>query len=131
MGTWTSEILSERLVAAFRAMPYVPIYSPKRNALLVALRPSQTISTEALYALVGLTARYVPRESKARLALLTQARAKAGLGASVSEFCREMGWPRATFHLRLILATKMVVDGLNRDVSEIRLSAGPYVENTT
>ena len=115
MGEWTPELLGSRLIEAFRGMPGTAIFSPRVNDLRPC-RPSQQGSDRASQlALIGLTARYVPRESRERLAILTWARARAGHGTSVSEFCREMGWDRGAFELMRNRAARAIADGLNQD----------------
>src|SRR5215203_5507372 len=84
MGKWTPELLGSRLIEAFRGMPGTAIFSPRVNDLRPA-RPSQQGRDRASQlGLIGLTARYVPRESQERVALFTWARARAGSGASAT-----------------------------------------------
>jgi hypothetical protein len=112
---WTAERVCDRLIACFRALPTTGIYSPQLNGLVQGSPVYVRDITPLEF--IQLTARYIPRRAD-RLAVLTWARAKAGIGApAVAEACRELGWPKSTFERRRRAAAAIIAAGLNADVA--------------
>jgi hypothetical protein len=90
--SWTPHGVGERLVAAFRLLPNVPVFS------LGCIAPNDPARPElqAAIDLIDATERHLGADSDARKKLLSWARARAS-GRSIAEICREMGWPRGSF----------------------------------
>lgn len=91
---WTAEAVGERLVAEFRAFPFTGFRSPRPGVLepmgagdLDATRPT----------LISLSALYLadPERPHLRTHTLAWARAKAGVGNSIAQTCRDFGWDRS------------------------------------
>lgn len=94
---WTAEKVAADLVEAFRILPTMPVFSPRRSEFYPVL-PGQ--DTEALD-LVAVSERVLGRKSPGRRALLVWARSKAtkgDIGGSVSAYCREAGINLQTFN---------------------------------
>jgi hypothetical protein len=91
---WTGERVAERLVAAFRAMPGISIYSPSKGVF----EPSRPIDGLELITVVQLC---LGRESRECRDLLTWARLKAKAGdVSIREHFRQAGRNRKSFYYR-------------------------------
>jgi hypothetical protein len=69
------------LVASFRALPDIGVYSPQLNVLV----PSIPVGDVSPLEFIQLTGRYLPRHTPDRLMLLTWARTKAGIGEPVAK----------------------------------------------
>jgi hypothetical protein len=107
-------MVCERLIEAFRMMPYTGIHSPRKDVLV----PVAGDINGSRIDLIGLTSRYIPRPGdhpNIRVHLLAWARAKAGVGPSISETCRQFAWSRETVHVNRKRGLKAVADGLNAD----------------
>jgi hypothetical protein len=121
-GGWTKPVLLEVLTEAFRTLPDLPVWSPRKNTFVlvevpgVILRPPPTPLE-----LVGLTSHYLLREGRKRQQLLSWCRARAR-GASFAGVCRELGWNEKTADRNRRRGARMVVEGLNRDGVAVTLS---------
>jgi hypothetical protein len=98
------------MIAAFRKLPRVPVYSPQGDVLQPALIQPRPADLD----LIALSSHYLTRTSDERRFLLAWASARAS-GRSVREICREMRWPRENFRRKRHKACKAIADGLNRD----------------
>jgi hypothetical protein len=110
LAPWTAEHVCLRMIEAFKALPHVPIYSPRSNVLQTALDQARPADLD----LIALSALYLKDHEEERLFLLTWARARAA-GRSVRELCREHGWPRETFKRKRKKACLIIADHLNRE----------------
>jgi hypothetical protein len=113
-GQWTPQMVCDRLVEAFRAMPYMGIHSPRKDVLI----PTAGEIDGTKLDIVALTSRYIPRPddpAHIRVHLLAWARAKAGIGKSISRTCKCFGWSRQTLNENRRKACQIVSEGLNRD----------------
>lgn len=91
---WTAERVASRLVAEFRAFPYTGIHSPR----LGVLEPVGAVDADLVRpTLIGLSALYLadPERPHLRTHTLAWARAKAGVGNSIAQTCRDFGWDRS------------------------------------
>jgi hypothetical protein len=109
-------MVCERLIEAFRMMPYTGIHSPRKDVLV----PVAGDINGSRIDLIGLTSRYIPRPGdhpNIRVHLLAWARAKAGVGPSISETCRtySRGWNRDLVNQNRRRACRVIADGLNAD----------------
>lgn len=111
-GGWTAERVEARLVAEFRAFPYTGIRSPRPGVLETvsafgdpAIKPT----------LIGLSALYLadPRRPHLRARTLSVARARAGVGNSIAQTCRDFGWDRSATYDDARLGYGRLADALN------------------
>jgi len=124
-GDWTAAAFAEAVVEAFRTLPDIPVYSPRR-AELVPVNPRHD---GAGIDVIAWSERIFGRASDERRALLVWARAMAQRrirqdrhlrlvrsvpGGSVSDHCRETGVCRRTFDRRRIRACERIAAELNR-----------------
>jgi hypothetical protein len=108
---WTRRYLKSRLVRAFQNIQGIAIHSPRMFETL-DLDGARVSDLD----LVHLTARYLPRDSEARLALLVRARAMARVvGLPASDWYRGKGWDYRKFMAQCAIAAEAIVEGLNRD----------------
>lgn len=119
---WTEKDLELWLKAAFAAMPYTAIYAPRGNSLQ-AVDPN---APDATFDIVAFTGTVLGDRSELRRVLLLWARAAAtrgSVGGSVSEFCNERGWKRATFERQRRRALRLVVEAKNKRDGGVRDAA--------
>jgi hypothetical protein len=122
---WTAAAVAEAAIEAFRTLPNIPIYSPRR-AEFVPVNPRHDGSPIDI---IAWSERILGRASAERRALLVWARAMARRrirqdrhlrlvrsvpGGSVSDHCREAGVCRRTFDRRRIRACERIAAWLNR-----------------
>lgn len=115
---WTAEKVAADLVEAFRILPTMPVFSPRRSELYPVL-PGQ--DTEALD-LVAVSERVLGRKSPERRVLLVWARSKAtkgDVGGSVSAYCREAGVNLRTFNRQRRRACAAIAVDLNRQAEDV------------
>ncbi|MGU3665836.1 hypothetical protein ACLBX9_16780 [Methylobacterium sp. A49B] len=101
------------LKAAFRAMPFTPIYAPRGNTLRSAIdsQPSATFD------ILAFTGTVLGDRSEERKILLLWARAIATegeVGGSISEYCSARGWYRSKFDRTRIRACQKIAAEKNR-----------------
>ncbi|OHV16381.1 hypothetical protein BK022_12625 [Methylorubrum extorquens] len=100
------------LKAAFRAMPFTPIYAPRGNTLQSAAGDVP----DATFDIVAFSGTVLGDKSEDRKAVLVWARAmatKGQVGGSIAQFCREMDWERSTFDRRRIRACERIAVAKN------------------
>ena len=118
------------MVEAFRTLPDIPVYSPRRAELV----PANPRHDGAGIDVIAWSERILGRASDERRALLVWARARARRrirqdrhlrlvrsvpGGSVSDHCREAGVCRRTFDRRRIRACERIEVGLNQVGDEV------------
>ena len=87
---WTSEQVEAHLIAAYRRLPYAPVYSTGGHLQSGILAdPDPTVDT------LSWPTRFVP-DRPDRLMLSTWANCQANHPREYAERCRAMGWSRAT-----------------------------------
>lgn len=101
------------LKAAFREMPYTPIYAPRGNTLksVFGSKPSATFDILAFSGTV------LGDRSEERKILLIWARAivtEGDVGGSIAQFCEARGMYRSTFDRRRIRACQKIAAEKNR-----------------
>ncbi|CAO4135288.1 hypothetical protein [Methylorubrum extorquens] len=100
------------LKAAFRAMPFTPIYAPRGNTLQAATPEVP----DATFDIVAFSGTVLGDKSDDRKAVLVWARSMAThgeVGGSIAEFCRRTRWSRATFDRRRIKACERIAAAKN------------------
>ena len=127
---WTTAAVAEAVVEAFRTLPDIPVYSPRRAELV----PANPRHDGAGIDVIAWSERILGRASDERQAPLVWARAMARRrirqdrclrlvrsvpGGSVSDHCREAGICRRTFDRRRIRACERVAAGLNQVGNEV------------
>ncbi|MCJ2074779.1 hypothetical protein MKK68_03820 [Methylobacterium sp. E-016] len=112
-GRWTADRVGEAMIEAFRVLPSMPVYSPRR-AEFVPVLPGQDLSPLDV---VALSEHVLGRTSPERKTLLLWARSRAS-GTSFREQCRELGLNRATADRRLRVARATIAAEMNRAVDE-------------
>lgn len=143
---WTAERVGEAVIEAFRALPSMPVYSPRR-AEFVPLDPRQDRSSLDV---VALSEHVLGRATPERKALLIWARMKAAKRiradrrrrivqsipvGSVTEHCLAFGLNRRTFDRHRVRACRRVAAEMNRIGDEavaalenLRATAPPLAE---
>lgn len=109
---WTRGDVERWLKAAFRAMPFTPIYAPRGNTLHAATRKVP----DATFDIVAFSGTVLGDRSDNRKAVLVWARAMATggeVGGSIAQFCVAQGWSRATFDRRRITACERIATAKN------------------
>lgn len=109
---WTRADVERWLKAAFRAMPFTPIYAPRGNTL----HAIQTEVPDATFDMLAFSGTVLGDKSEDRKAVLVWARAMATggeVGGSIAEFCRRTRWSRATFDRRRIKACERIAAAKN------------------
>lgn len=109
---WTRADVEMWLKAAFRAMPYTPIYAPRGNTLHAV----QAEVPDATFDMLAFSGTVLGDKSEDRQAVLVWARAMAThgeVGGSIAEFCRRTKWSRATFDRRRIKACEKIAAAKN------------------
>jgi hypothetical protein len=104
---WTAQRVLDRLAVAFEKLPDSPIYSSSSE-----LKPAHAFKPVDGLDLIAATAPCLGRDSPARIALLTLARAR-GRRQSIRALCQELGWNRATAYRRSRQAAAHVAHCLN------------------
>ncbi len=89
-GTWSRHDVEARLVAAFMAMPALPVFLSEARLQATGIVDDGAEVTTTLQ-----WAAFLTDDAGARKFLWTWARCKA-TRTSFAELCRGMGWPRAT-----------------------------------
>lgn len=121
---WTAERVGEAVIAAFRALPHMPVYSPRRAEFMPVL-PGQDVSPLDVLAL---SEHVLGRSTPERRILLIWARSKAtrgDVGGSVRQYCVERSIDHKTFIRRRKRACAMIAAEMNRigDETVARLEA--------
>lgn len=109
---WTRADVELWLKAAFRAMPFTPIYAPRGNTLHAV----QAEVPDATFDMLAFSGTVLGDKSDDRQAVLVWARAMATngeVGGSIAEFCRRTRWSRATFDRRRIKACEKIAAAKN------------------
>lgn len=109
---WTRADVELWLKAAFRAMPFTPIYAPRGNTLHAV----QAEVPDATFDMLAFSGTVLGDKSDDRQAVLVWARAMATngeVGGSIAEFCRRTRWSRATFDRRRIKACERIAAAKN------------------
>lgn len=106
---WTAERVGEAMIEAFRVLPSMPVYSPRR-AEFVPVLPGQDLSPLDV---VALSEHVLGRTSPERKTLLLWARSRAS-GTSFREQCRELGLKRATAEGRRRKACAAIAAEMNQ-----------------
>src|SRR4051794_29452248 len=112
---WTTAQVAERLVTAFRLMPYHPVFSSDRRFAMAGVPESG----EALI----WPAHYVA-DPQSRIVLMTWARCRA-TGESVRDRYRGLGWPRTVAERRRRDALAQIASGLNEGLTADPVDLGP------
>lgn len=110
---WTCADIERWLIVAFKAMPYVPIYSPRGNTLTSANRNQPS----ATFDIVAFTGTVLGDRSDERKILLLWARAIATegeVGGSIAQFCEAHGMYRSTFDRKRMRACERIAAEKNR-----------------
>lgn len=122
---WTDELVAARLVAVFKRLPGVPVYSPRAGSMHRNIfDPVPPIDGVDLIAAVHESLGY---ESKDAYRLLRWARTRAS-ESSIREFCAANGLNRSTYYGQKNRALKKVAVWLNGR-AEARLLCGPRVSH--
>lgn len=101
------------LKAAFRAMPYTPIYAPRGNTLRSVKRDQPS----ATFDILAFSGTVLGDESDERKILLLWARAivtEGEIGGSIAQFCDLKGWNRRTFDRKRVRACEKIVAAKNK-----------------
>ncbi|UYW25886.1 hypothetical protein OKC48_21845 [Methylorubrum extorquens] len=109
---WTRADVELWLKAAFRAMPFTPIYAPRGNILHAA----SSEVPDATFDMLAFSGTVLGDKSEDRQAVLVWARAmatKGEVGGSIAEFCRRTRWSRATFDRRRIKVCERIAAAKN------------------
>ena len=96
---WTAERVGEAVIKAFRLLPSMPVYAPRRGRLAAVL-PGQDIGPLEILALSGTV---LGHDAPERRALLFWGRARAtsgDVGGSIAAYCRSAGLGESTFNRR-------------------------------
>lgn len=124
-GDWTAAAIAEAAIEPFRALPDIPIYSPRRGEMV----PSNLRHDGACIDIIAASAQILGRVSDERRALLVWGRAMARRrirqdrrlrlvcsvpGGSVSDHCRKAGVCRRTFERRRIRACERIAGEMNQ-----------------
>lgn len=110
--SWTRGDVERWLKAAFRSMPFTPIYAPRGNTLQSAAGDVP----DATFDIVAFSGTVLGDKSEERQVVLLWARATATqgeVGGSIAEFCRRTRWSRATFDRRRIKACERIAAAKN------------------
>lgn len=117
---WTSDDVGFWLKAAFRALPYTPIFAPRGNTL----RTVAPHVPDATFDIVAFSGTVLGDQSEERLAVLLWARAivtEGAVGGSIAAYCAERGLSRATFDRRRKRACERIADAKNALAKEATL----------
>ena len=109
---WTCVDVEAWLKAAFRAMPYTPIFAPRGNTL----RTVGPNVPDATFDIVAFSGTVLGDRSEERLAVLLWARAivtEGEVGGSIAQHCSAKGWSRATFDRRRKRACERIAQAKN------------------
>jgi hypothetical protein len=101
------------LKAAFRAMPFTPIYAPRGSTLEVAVGEAR----DQTFDILAFSGTVLGEKSEERLIVLLWARSvatKGDVGGSISEYCSRTSRSRATFDRIRIKACERVAEAKNR-----------------
>lgn len=110
---WTAQRVSEATIEAFRLLPMMPVYAPRRGGL-AAVFTGQDIGPLEILSFSETVLGY---DAPERRALLVWARAKAtggDVGGSIRHYCRQHGFSQNTFNRRHKRACQMIAAALNR-----------------
>lgn len=131
---WTAERVGEAVVEAFRALPHIPVYSPRR-AEFVSVLTGQDVSPLDVLAL---SEHVLGRSTPERRILLIWARSLAtcgDIGGSIRQYCIERGLSGNTFTRRRKRACERIAAEMNRIGSDalaqleaLRRSAPPLAD---
>ena len=101
------------LKAAFRAMPFTPIYAPRGNTLRSAMQNQPS----ATFDILAFTGTVLGDRSEERKILLVWARAivtEGEVGGSISQFCQARDMNRRTFDRKRVRACEKIAIEKNR-----------------
>ena len=110
---WTCADVERWLKAAFRAMPFTPIYAPRGNTL----RSADHSQPSATFDILAFTGTVLGDRSEERKILLLWARAIATegqVGGSIAQYCDEQDMHRSTFDRKRLRACEKIVAAKNR-----------------
>jgi hypothetical protein len=109
---WSAERVAETMITAFRLLPTMPVYAPRRGGL-AAVFSGQDIGPLEILSFSETVLGY---DAPERRALLVWARAKAtggDVGGSIRHYCLQHGISQNTFNRRHKRACRMIADALN------------------
>lgn len=112
-GRWTAERVGESVIEAFRLLPTMPVYSPRRMKFMPVLHGQDMSPLDVL----ALSERVLGRASPDRRVLLLWARSIAtggDVGGSVRQYCVERCIDRRTFDRRRRAACSQIAEAMNR-----------------
>lgn len=112
-SAWTTERVCAAAIQAFRLLPTMPVYAPRRGGLAAVL-PEQDAGPLAILSFSETVLGY---DAPERRALLVWARAKAtggDVGGSIRQYCAEHGLSLNTFTRRHKRACQRIADALNQ-----------------
>ena len=101
------------LKAAFRAMPFTPIYAPRGNTL----RSAMSNQPSATFDILAFTGTVLGDRSEERKILLVWARAivtEGEIGGSIAQFCQARDMRRRTFDRKRVRACERIAAEKNR-----------------
>lgn len=113
LGRWTAERVGEAVIDAFRVLPTMPVYSPRR-AEFVPVLPGQDASPLDVLAL---SEHVLGRSAPEHRILLIWARSLAtrgDVGGSIRQYCVERDLSHKTFDRRRKRACTRVAAEMNR-----------------
>lgn len=114
-GRWTQKRVEALMVEAFRQLPSTPIYSPAKNVACEALGAQGHLPPGPHKVLIW-SARYLGRETRERIALLTWARHRAmPAEKSLRCICKGHGWAWSTFNEARRRGARRIAKNLNVD----------------
>ena len=123
-SSWTAERVCMAAIEAFRLLPTMPVYAPRRGGLAAVL-PEQDAGPLAILSFSEAVLGY---DAPERRALLVWARAKAtggDVGGSIRQYCAQHGLSLNTFARRHKRACRQIADALNQAATR---EAAPHPE---
>ncbi len=125
--TWTRRDVETRLVAAFVAMPSLPVFA-SGSRLQAAGAEERIEATQVTTALQWAT--ILADDAGARKYLWAWARCQA-TGTSFSELCKGMGWPRATVEAARRRGAAAIAQALNECATRLDSENAIVTRRTT
>jgi hypothetical protein len=127
-SAWTAERVCTAAIQAFRLLPTMPVYAPRRGGLAAVL-PEQDAGPLAILSFSETVLGY---DAPERRALLVWARAKAtggDVGGSIRQYCAEHGLSLNTFTRRHKRACQRIADALNQTTARTAVrEVAPHLE---
>ncbi|CAA2161162.1 hypothetical protein MBRA_06322 [Methylobacterium brachiatum] len=131
---WTAERVGAAVIEAFRALPHIPVYSPRRAEFMPALAGQDATPLDVL----ALSEHVLGRSTPERRILLIWARSLAtggDVGGSIRQYCIERGLSANTFSRRRKRACARIAAEMNRiggealaQLEALRRSAPPLAD---